>query len=104
MSNPTRRLRGRRAVEQRRRRLERTHGLCERCLGEGRFKHLNQRKVTIATVVNHIDPLAFGGSDEDENTENLCDPCDRIVTAQQFGFEQKPTKGDDGWVTTTGQV
>ena len=31
----------------------------------------------------------MGGSDEDENTENLCRPCDLIVTAKQFAHERQ---------------
>jgi 5-methylcytosine-specific restriction protein A len=53
--------------------------------------------VSAAKVVNHIIPLVHGGSDEDDNTENLCAPCDKFVTAEQFGFKQKPTIGRDGW-------
>lgn len=85
------RLRGRRGVEQRRRRLERTNYLCERCAEQGR--------TTLATIVNHKTPLALGGSDEDENTENLCRDCDLIVTAEQFEFEKAPRQeiGVDGW-------
>lgn len=86
------RLRGRRAVEQRLRRLRRTHGLCEECLKEGRTE--------VATVVNHKIPLIHGGSDEDDNTENLCKRHDDIITAKQFGFKLKPTIGADGWPTT----
>nr|WP_132882306.1 HNH endonuclease signature motif containing protein [Sphingomonas sp. JUb134] len=44
-------------------------------------------RATIATVVDHIVPLAKGGSDEDENTRNLCDPCHQVVTAEQFGHQ-----------------
>jgi 5-methylcytosine-specific restriction protein A len=52
----------------------------------------------VATVVNHIIPLAHGGSDEDSNTENLCRECDLIVTAEQFGYrEPKKQIGADGW-------
>ncbi|MDF0489197.1 HNH endonuclease signature motif containing protein [Sphingomonas sp. H39-1-10] len=36
-------------------------------------------------VVDHIKPLALGGSDEDRNTRNLCDPHHLEVTAEQFG-------------------
>lgn len=85
----TERLRGRAAVEQRKRRLARTHGLCEHCSAKGR--------VRVATVVNHKLPLAHGGSDEDDNTENLCRECDLVVTAEQFGFKSKVRIGADGW-------
>lgn len=84
----TERLRGRKAVDQRRRRLKRTKGLCERCL---------PKRVTVATVVDHIIPLAHGGSDEDENTRNLCHDCHEAVTAEQFGHTPKVTIGSDGW-------
>lgn len=85
----TERLRGRRAVAQRERRMRRTHGLCEDCLVEGRS--------IPASVVDHIVPLAHGGSDEDENTRNLCDPCHAKRTAEQFGHRQKQEIGADGW-------
>ena len=85
------RLRGRAAVVQRKRRLQRTNGLCEECLKEGR--------TTLATVVNHKVPLAHGGSDDDENTENLCKRHDDEATAKQFGFKVKVRvkTGADGW-------
>ena len=91
------RLRGRAGVAQRKRRLARTSGLCERCQGIGRWEGKGLTRVSIATVVNHIVPLAHGGSDEDENTENLCRPCDLIVTAEQFDHKQKQQIGLDGW-------
>ena len=88
---PTQRLRGRAGQAQRLRRLRRTNGLCERCLAAGR--------TTVATVVDHIKPLAHGGSDEDGNTRNLCDPCHVEVTAEQFGHQVRrgrPGVGADG--------
>jgi 5-methylcytosine-specific restriction protein A len=65
-------------------------------------------KVTLATVVNHKVPLARGGLDVDENTENLCDAHDAIVTAKQFdraepitakgiGRDGRPTSADHPW-------
>lgn len=38
-----------------------------------------------ATVVDHIKPLALGGSDDDDNTRNLCAEHHRAVTVDQFG-------------------
>lgn len=81
------RKRGRAGQRQRQRRLDRSGGLCEHCLAAGR--------TTIATVVNHILPLAHGGSDFDENTENLCEECDRRVTAEQFGYRSPDEFGVD---------
>jgi 5-methylcytosine-specific restriction protein A len=74
---PDNRIRGRKGQQIRKRRLARTKGLCEHCLEQGRTR--------LATIVNHKTPLAQGGEDVDENTENLCDRCDVEVTAQQFG-------------------
>ena len=85
----TARLRGRKAVEVRKRRLQRTNGLCEDCLDCGATKP--------ATVVDHIVPLALGGSDEDENTRNLCDYHHDLRTAEQFGHKLKVRIGIDGW-------
>lgn len=84
----------------RKRRLARTHGLCEMCDAEG--------LVVLATVVNHKIPLAHGGLDVDDNTENLCDRHDEAVTAEQFnraepvkgrgiGRDGRPTSADHPW-------
>lgn len=46
-------------------------------------------RVYAATVVDHIKPLALGGSDDDVNTRNLCEAHHLKVTAEQFGTERK---------------
>lgn len=86
---PTPRLRGRKAVEQRNRRLTRTNYLCEDCIAIG--------LVTLATIVDHIIPLSKGGPDTDENTRNLCDEHNRKRTAEQFGHRYRALVGKDGW-------
>lgn len=94
------RKRGRAGQRDRRRRLARTHGLCEMCLALGR--------TTIATRVDHIVPLAKDGDDVDSNTRNLCVPHHTEVTAEQFGFDVakgqrgvdcdgRPTDPDHPW-------
>ncbi len=101
----TERLRGRAGQKQRQRRLSRTHGLCEMCTAEGRTK--------LATVVDHVKPLALGGRDIDNNTRNLCDEHHAIVTAQQFGHRApiegrgidrsgRPTSADHPWNARSG--
>lgn len=88
--------------------MDRTDGLCERCAGLGRWAGFGLGRVTLAAIVNHIIPLAQGGPDTDENTENLCGPCDKIVTAEQFGHaapieargvgrDGRPTSADHPW-------
>ena len=104
----TERKRGRAGQRDRERRMARTNGLCERCACLNRWCDRHPPRVTLATVVNHIVPLAMGGPDTDENTENLCKPCDLIVTAEQFGHaapieargigrDGRPTAADHPW-------
>lgn len=99
-TGPDTRIRGTTGQKLRKRRLARTNGLCEHCLDDGLS--------TLATVVNHKLPLAHGGLDVDENTENLCAPHDAIVTAAQFGKAEpvkakgigrdgRPTSADHPW-------
>lgn len=84
----TERLRGRRAVELRRRRLM-AEPLCRLCSAKGR--------ITASTVPDHIVPLALGGTDTDDNIRCLCAECHRDVTAEQFGYRHKKRIGLDGW-------
>jgi 5-methylcytosine-specific restriction enzyme A len=93
-SKPDTRIRGRKGQELRKRRLARSNYLCEHCQAAGRLAP--------ATVVNHIVPLAHGGLDLDDNTENLCGPCDEIATAKQFGYRVRREFGADGWPTDLG--
>ena len=79
------RLRGRAGQKQRLRRLRRTNGLCEMC------SVLN--RITEATRVDHIQPLDLGGSDEDSNTRNLCQPHHLEVTAEQFEHQRQARLG-----------
>lgn len=83
------RLRGRAGQRARSRRLARTNGLCERCAASGIVRE--------AEEVNHKIALAHGGEDVDENTENLCQPCHKTVTADQFGHRIVQAIGEDGW-------
>lgn len=83
------RLRGRAAVAQRKRRLERTHYLCERCAERGVTR--------VADVVDHVKPLALGGDDSDDNTRNLCNDCHYEVGGEQFGYRVKQRITLSGW-------
>lgn len=67
----------------------RTNYLCEHCKAKGITR--------FADVVDHIIPLAKGGSDDDDNTRNLCNPCHDAVTAEQFGYIKRRAIGPDGW-------
>ena len=84
----TPRLRGRKAVEQRKRRLA-LEPLCRDCKAKGR--------ITPAQVVDHILPLAKGGPDTDDNCRALCQPCHLVRTREQFGHRQRWAISVDGW-------
>lgn len=87
----TPRLEGRRGVKQRRRRLA-LYPLCRRCAEEG---------ITTATEhINHIVPLAQDGPDTDENCEGLCEPCHKIITAEQFNHKAKVEYNEQGYPST----
>lgn len=83
------RLRGHAGMAQRRRRMLRSNWLCEHCAAKGVTRK--------ADVVDHIVPLALGGSDEDENTRNLCNPCHVDAGADQFGYRKRVAISLDGW-------
>ena len=85
----TERLRGRRAVEQRRRWLA-AEPTCRDC------RQLHNR-VHVAEVIDHVVPLAKGGTDSDANIRPLCRPCHDTRTREQFGHKERPTFGVDGW-------
>lgn len=85
----TERLRGHAGVAQRHRRMLRTNYMCEHCQAKGIIRK--------ADVVDHIHPLALGGSDEDHNTRNLCHDHHQLATATQFGFRKKARIALDGW-------
>ena len=56
-----------RAGQRDREQVRREEPFCRRCLEDGKY---------VATdVVDHIVPLAEGGSDDRENKQGLCDPC-----------------------------
>lgn len=82
------RLRGRKAVTQRKRRL-RDEPLCRDCKEKG--------IITASTVPDHIVPLAHGGTDDDSNIRCLCQPCHDARTAEQFGHRKRVVIGLDGW-------
>ena len=60
-------------------------------------------------MVDHIKPLALGGTDDDANTRNLCDAHHHAVTGEQFGHANagagergvarsgRPTGADHPW-------
>jgi 5-methylcytosine-specific restriction protein A len=58
---------------------------------------MNQGRTEVASVVDHIKPLALGGSDDDENCRNLCHLHHQQRTAEQFEHKVKQSIGVDGW-------
>ncbi|QUT07933.1 HNH endonuclease [Sphingobium phenoxybenzoativorans] len=82
------RLRGRAAVEQRERRL-RQHPLCAHCA--------KVDKITVTAEIDHITPLAFGGTDTDDNVQGLCLPCHAAKTATEGANKQAAANHPD-WI------
>lgn len=70
----TSRLRGRAAVEERRR-IRAEEPLCRMCLEAGR--------ITPTQEIDHIVPLAQGGADTRENKQGLCTPCHAAKSAAE---------------------
>lgn len=60
-------------------------GLCQPCLRNG--------EVTKATQVDHIEPKAEGGTDEDDNLQSICDPCHAAKTAAESARGRARTRG-----------
>ena len=65
-AKPVKRFAGRR-LQAARAQLFRSHPLCVLCQVSGR--------VSIATIRDHVIPLAEGGRDDEGNTQGLCDAC-----------------------------
>jgi len=86
----TPRLRGRAAVEQRKRRLAR-EPLCRHCLAA------NPPRVAASVVPDHIVPLFKGGTDEDDNIQCLCAECHDRKTREDLGWSKVKPIGTDGW-------
>ncbi|WP_087131103.1 HNH endonuclease [Caballeronia pedi] len=81
------RTRGRLWLRIRARVLERDP-LCVRCA------HVD--RVCKSTIVDHIVPLAHGGTDDESNLRGLCSACHDAVTREQFGYRQRKAFGADG--------
>lgn len=89
------RLRGRRAVERRRRFLS-VYPLCRQCEARG--------YVTPATEVDHIVALTNGGADTEANLQSLCSECHSDKTRSDLGYraigvdrDGKPTDPAHHW-------
>jgi hypothetical protein len=109
---PGQRLRGRRAVD-RRRRLLQDSPLCVWCK-DGTCPHLPGAGIIATTtgyycvreadVLDHTQPLHLGGKDEPANLQPLCQDCHDLKTAREAhgraapGGKPPPTTiGTDGW-------
>ncbi|MDR5776531.1 MULTISPECIES: HNH endonuclease signature motif containing protein [unclassified Caballeronia] len=53
-------------------------------------------RTCVSVVVDHIVPLAHGGTDDESNLRGLCAACHDEVTRQQFGYREKKAFGADG--------
>ena len=70
--------------------MERDHWLCQVCERSGR--------ITEAEEVDHVKPLAKGGTDDERNLQAICVPCHRAKT-----LAEDPSQGASrlpGWLPT----
>lgn len=87
----TKRTRGRRWIAIRAGVLARDGYACQMC-----------NALSVWLQVDHIVPLAKGGTDAPGNLRALCKACHAAATAQQFGQVEKVTIGRDGWPVEPG--
>ena len=73
----------------RRKRLLAAQPLCVHCLQTGR--------IVLAIELDHITPLAKGGSDTDDNLQPLCAACHTKKTRTEAGCKPKQAIGLDGY-------
>jgi 5-methylcytosine-specific restriction protein A len=71
------RKRGWAGVQDRNRIRARDHGQCQQCIREQR-EHISN-----GHEVDHIVPLADGGTDDDDNKETLCDEHHKAKSAKE---------------------
>ncbi|MDR5776940.1 MULTISPECIES: HNH endonuclease signature motif containing protein [unclassified Caballeronia] len=53
-------------------------------------------QVRESVIVDHIIPLAQGGTDDESNLRGLCTACHDAVTREQFGYRERKAFGADG--------
>jgi 5-methylcytosine-specific restriction protein A len=63
--------------------------LCVACSAQGRIRE--------ATEVDHIVPLAKGGTNSPDNLQALCTDCHKRKTQVDSGNSRKVAIGEDGW-------
>lgn len=63
----------------------RRHPLCAACEAKGRL--------TAATVVDHVLPRRFGGTDHPRNLQPLCATCHNAKTAREMGRKKASVTG-----------
>jgi 5-methylcytosine-specific restriction endonuclease McrA len=78
------RKRGSAGVRDRNEIKARDHGLCQACKRMG--------KTTLGEVVDHIEPLHLGGSDESCNKELLCATCHDAKSAREAAGRARPNR------------
>jgi 5-methylcytosine-specific restriction protein A len=54
-------------------------------------------KVSLATELDHIEPICKGGKDVESNRQGLCSPCHAEKTAQDMGYAPPVATGPDGY-------
>ena len=71
--------------------VQRAKWLCESC-----------GSIAMKGEVDHITPLAKGGTDEDDNLQLLCLACHEKKTRIENGYRERRAIGLDGWPVEDG--
>ncbi|MBK5204212.1 MAG: HNH endonuclease [Polaromonas sp.] len=85
------RLSGRKG-QQRRAQWLSSQPLCVMC------EAMTPPRVTAGTDVDHIEPLAKGGADDESNFQTLCREHHQEKSIRDKGHRVRPVTGADGWV------
>lgn len=87
-NNASKRLLKGRALQRERERLFAAAPLCQECKRNGR--------TALATIRDHVIPLAQGGKDERENTQGLCGPCHDAKSRQEAAEGARRVRSGSG--------
>jgi 5-methylcytosine-specific restriction protein A len=73
--------------------LQRDRFVCQPCKREGR--------ITEAREVDHMVPLAKGGTDDESNLQSICSQCHHVKSIRDHGGTPVQAVGADGWPLNT---
>ena len=58
---------------------------------------MKNKRITLATDLDHIIALENGGTNDESNYQGLCSPCHKTKTLKDLNYKPKQTIGLDGY-------